>query len=60
MAQKPNACPICDTPLKEAYHQQRMEDKLLEFFNCETCGSQFSRVFRFSHFEVEEEDEGDL
>lgn len=52
--QKPNSCPQCDTPLQEPYHQQRMEDKLLEFFNCDPCGAQFTRVMRFSHFEIEE------
>ena len=59
MSQKPNACPICGTPLQEFYHQQRMDDKLLEFYNCEACDSQFSRVFKFSHFDVEEMEEED-
>ena len=53
--QKPHVCPHCQTPLKEPYHQQRMEDKLLEFFACDSCGEQFTRVFRFSHFELDEE-----
>lgn len=57
--QKPNNCPQCETPLAQPYHQQRMDDKLLEFFRCETCGAQFTRVMRFSHFELEDAEEED-
>ena len=55
--QKPNACPQCDTPLQEPYHQQRMEDKLLEFFECGSCGTPFTRVMRFSHFEMDDNED---
>ncbi|MBI4389892.1 MAG: hypothetical protein HY580_06905 [Nitrospinae bacterium] len=54
--QKSRQCPKCQTPLNEPYQRAYMEDDYYEFYACESCGKEFSHVYKFSRIEMDEDE----